>query len=96
MAQKWRKCPHLGISFSGHNSAIFVPIGRTFFMDAKETKLHIDEKSNLCLFFNSEFWATIGRKMSVATTCTPFGLGPPIATKKLTHCWVLNFTTLLY
>ena len=76
--------PIFGHSFFGHNSAIFEPINLKFFWLARRLSLSIDKCG---LFFIVDFWASFGRKMGVATTCAPCGLGPPDPTKTLAY-WV--------
>ena len=76
--------PIFGHTCFGHNSAIFGPIGLKLFMGAQETIIcRLINPSNDAYFSFIIFWATFCRKKCVATTCTPFGLGPLYQTKML-------------
>ena len=84
--QKMAHMPIFWHTFFDHNSAIFGPIGLTFFMETKETIIHwlvVRNPSYDAYFSLLIFWVTFGVKMGVVTTRAPSGRGSPNPAKKL-------------
>ena len=68
------RMPIFGHMFCGHNSTISGSIGLKFCMGVQQTIIYRLVMRNLsydAYFSVLIFWATFGRKMGVATTCTP-------------------------
>ena len=88
------RMPIFELTFFGHNSTTSEQIGVKFegrspSRAAPETiiyQLVMINLSNDAYFSVLIFWATFDRKMGVATTPPPNGLGAPNRIKKLANC----------